>query len=49
LIQSLGIDEIACGRGHRFLTVVYQIDAHCKRLLRLGEMHTVKTLLPFFH
>lgn len=48
-IQSLGIDEIAWGRGHRYLTVVYQIDAHCKRLLWVGEKRTVKTLLTFFH
>ena len=48
-IQSLGIDEIAWGRRHRYLTVVYQIDAHCKRLLWVGEKRTVKTLLTFFH
>lgn len=48
-IQSLGIDEIAWGRGHRYLTVVYQIDAYCKRLLWVGEKRTVKTLLTFFH
>ena len=48
-IQSLGIDEIAWGRGHRYLTVVYQIDAHCKRLLWVGKKRTVKTLLTFFH
>jgi transposase len=47
-IQSLGIDELAWGRGHRYLTVVYQIDAHCKRLLWVGERRTVKTLLRFF-
>jgi transposase len=48
-IQSIGIDEIAWGRGHRYLTVVYQIDAHCKRLLWVGEKRTMKTLLTFFH
>jgi transposase len=48
-IQSLGIDEIAWGRGHRYLTVVYQIDAHCKRLLWVGEKRTIKILLTFFH
>jgi hypothetical protein len=31
------------------LTVVYQIDAHCKRFLWVGEKRTVKTLLTFFH
>ncbi len=31
--RSLGIDEIAWQKGHRYLTLVYQIDSHCKRLL----------------
>ena len=47
-IHSLGVDELAWGRGHRYLTVVYQIDAHCKRLLWVGEKRTVRTLLRFF-
>ena len=47
-IHSLGIDELAWGRGHRYLTMVYQIDAQCKRLLWVGEKRTVKTLLRFF-
>jgi transposase len=47
-IHALGIDEIAWQKGHRYLTLVYQIDAHCKRLLWIGEKRTVKTLLRFF-
>lgn len=47
-IQSIGLDEIAWQKGHRYLTLVYQIDAHCKRLLWIGEKRTVKTLLRFF-
>ena len=47
-IQSLGIDEIAWQRGHRYVTLVYQIDSHRKRLLWIGEKRTVKTLLRFF-
>jgi transposase len=47
-IHSLGIDEIAWQRGHRYLTLVYQIDTHCKRLLWIGEKRTAKTLLRFF-
>ena len=35
--RVFGIDEIAWGRGHRDSTVVSQIDAHCKRLLWVGE------------
>jgi transposase len=47
-IRSLGIDEVLFHRGHRYLTVVYQIDAHCKRLLWVGLERTTKTLLRFF-
>jgi transposase len=47
-VQALGIDEIAWQRGHKYLTLVYQIDAHCKRLLWVGEHRKVKTLLRFF-
>lgn len=47
-IHSIGVDEIAWQRGHRYLTLVYQIDSHCKRLLWIGEKRTVKTLLRFF-
>jgi len=47
-IEAIGVDEIAWQRGHRYLTLVYQIDGHCKRLLWVGERRTVKTLLRFF-
>jgi len=47
-IQAIGIDEISRQRGHRYLTLVYQIDAHCKRLLWVGKDRKTKTLLGFF-
>jgi len=47
-VKAIGVDEIAWQRGHRYLTLVYQIDGHCKRLLWIGEKRTVKTLLKFF-
>ncbi len=47
-ITSIGVDEIAWQRGHRYLTLVYQIDGHCKRLLWIGKDRKVKTLLRFF-
>ncbi len=47
-IEAIGVDEIAWQRGHHYLTLVYQIDEHCKRLLWVGEQRTVKTLLRFF-
>lgn len=47
-ITAIGVDEMAWGRGHRYVTVVYQIDPACKRLLWLGEHRKAKTLLGFF-
>ena len=47
-VQAIGIDEIAWRKGHKYLTLVYQIDAHCKRLLWIGRQRKVKTLLGFF-
>lgn len=47
-VRSIGIDEVLWHRGHKFLTVVYQIDQGCTRLLWVGKDRTVKTLLRFF-
>ncbi len=47
-IGAIGIDEIAWQRGHRYLTLVYQIDEGCRRLLWVGQERRVKTLLRFF-
>jgi transposase len=48
-IASIGIDEVQWQRGHKYLTLVYQIDEYCKRLLWVGQERKVKTLLRFFH
>jgi len=47
-VKAIGIDEIAWKKGHRYLTLVYQIDEHCKRLLWIGKERKTKTLLRFF-
>ena len=47
-VKAIGVDEIAWQRGHRYLTLVYQIESHCKRLLWVGEKRCAKTLLRFF-
>ena len=47
-ITAIGIDEIAWQRGHRYLTLVYQIDEGCRRLLWIGQERRVRTLLRFF-
>jgi transposase len=46
-IESIGVDEIYWGhgmKGDNFLTVIYQIDAGCRRLLWIGKRRTEKTL-----
>lgn len=47
-IEAIGVDEIAWQRGHKYLTLVYQIDASCRRLLWIGQERKTKTLLRFF-
>jgi transposase len=47
-IRSVGVDEVLWHRGHKYLTVVYQIDNECTRLLWVGTDRTIKTLLKFF-
>jgi transposase len=48
-VEAIGVDEIHWGKGQRYLTLVYQIDAGCRRLLYVGRERTAKTLLRFFH
>jgi len=47
-IKAIGIDEIQFGKGHQYLTLVYQLDEGCRRLLYVGKERTAKTLLGFF-
>lgn len=47
-ITALGVDEVQFRKGHRYLTVVYQINSECRRLLWVGQDRTAKTLLRFF-
>ena len=47
-VTAIGVDEIQFRKGHRYLTVVYQINAECRRLLWVGPDRTTKTLLRFF-
>ena len=46
-IKQIGIDEISYG-GHKYLTLVYQLDEGCRRLLWSGPARKVKTLIRFF-
>lgn len=47
-IRAIGVDEVLWHRGHKYLTVVYQIDAHCRRLLWIGEDRTKECFEGFF-
>ena len=46
-VESIGVDEIHWGKSKRadnFLTVIYQIDRDCRRLLWVGRKRTQATL-----
>jgi transposase len=47
-ITAIGVDEIQWHRGHKYLTLVYQINEGCVRLLWIGKDRSTKTLLRFF-
>jgi hypothetical protein len=32
-IAAIGVDEIQYAKGHKYLTLVYQIETQCTRLL----------------
>jgi transposase len=47
-ITAIGVDEVAFQRGHKYLTVVYQLNGECRRLLWVGRDRTAATLERFF-
>ena len=47
-IRAIGVDEIQYGRGHTYLTLVYQIEAGCVRLLWVGQERTIESFEKFF-
>ena len=47
-VAAIGIDEIHWSYRQGFLTLVYQIDEGCRRLLWVGQHRRVKTLMRFF-
>ena len=48
-ITSIGIDEIQYRRGHKYLTLVYQLDEGAKRLLYVARDRTEASLNGFFN
>src|SRR5262249_10593383 len=47
-IGAIGVDEIAVWAGHKYLTVVYQLDEGCRRLLWCGRDRTKDSMQAFF-
>jgi transposase len=47
-VQAIGVDEVQWQRGHKYLTLVYQIDAGCKRLLWIGQERREESLRQCF-
>lgn len=47
-VEQIGVDELQVFRGHKYLTLAYQIDKGRRRLLWSGSERKVKTLLKFF-
>jgi len=43
-VMAIGVDEIQWRRGHHYLTLVYQIDVGCRRLLWIGRERTEASL-----
>jgi transposase len=47
-ITAIGVDEVCRKKGHIYATLVYQIDAGCRRLLWIGQERKEDTLKQFF-
>ncbi len=47
-IRSIGVDELAWKKGQKYLTVVYQIDHDCRRLLHIARDRTAASFHSFF-
>lgn len=48
-ITAIGVDEVQWHKGHKYLTLVYQIDKDCIRLLWIGKERTVVSFRQFFN
>lgn len=47
-VTALGVDEVQYQKGHNYMTLVYQIDHGCRRLIWVGKDRTMKTLRRFY-
>lgn len=46
-VTAIGIDEVQYGKGHHYLTVVYQLCGDARRLLYVGQRREKATLNSF--
>jgi transposase len=47
-IRAIGVDEMQYAKGHKYLTLVYQIDQDLTRLLWVGRERTIESFQGFF-
>ena len=47
-IRAIGVDEIQYAKGHKYLTLVYQIDQGLTRLLWVSKERTIESFQGFF-
>ncbi len=47
-IDAIGVDEIQYAKGHKYLTLVYQIDLDVTRLLWVGRERTIESFRGLF-
>jgi transposase len=47
-ITAIGVDEVQCRKGHKYLTLVYQVGSANTRLLWIGKERTEATFQTFF-
>lgn len=47
-ITAIGVDEVTYSKGHRYMTLVYQVDGGCRRLLGVIRDRDTASLTGFF-
>jgi len=47
-ITAIGVDELSWKKGHKYLTMVYQLDHGCRRLLHISRDRTTASFNTFF-
>jgi hypothetical protein len=47
-LLAIGVDEIQYAKGHKYLTLVYQIDLDVTCLLWVGRERTIESFWGFF-